>query len=460
MRLTIIHPCIGRIPGKKYIKGWQMESLPAAHLAGLTPKHIDIKFYDDRMEKIPFDEPTDLVAISIETYTAKRAYQIATEYRRRNIPVVMGGFHATLVPEEVSEYAEAVVVGEAEAIWKNLISDFESGQLKRFYKSEKRPDITKIIPDRSILKGKRYLPIGLVEAARGCTFKCDFCVIQTYFDSTQNRKEIETILDEIKSISDKRKLIFFVDDNIVSHPKQAKEFYRALIPLKIRWVSQAAITMTHDDEMLQLLKESGCQGVLIGFESLNKDNLLKMNKSFNVTKGGIEAAVSKMNAFGIRLYATFIFGYENDTMDSFQEAVSFCIKHKIFMAAFNHLTPFPGTPLYKRLEEEGKLIYPKWWLADEYKYGQVPFRTELNPETIQLECVKARKSFYSYTSIWKRMFSKTNSGSFFMLQAYLFINLLLRKEAALRDLYPLGDLTFKGELLKVKDTALAFSKNS
>ncbi|PJZ43835.1 B12-binding domain-containing radical SAM protein [Leptospira brenneri] len=436
-----------------------MESLPAAHLAGLTPKHIDVKFYDDRMEEIPFDEVTDLVAISIETYTAKRAYQIATEYRRRNIPVVMGGFHATLVPDEVAEYAETVVVGEAESIWKDVINDFESGQLKRVYRSEKRPDISKVIPDRSILSGKRYLPIGLVEAARGCTFKCDFCVIQTYFDSTQNRKEIQTILDEIRSISDKRKLIFFVDDNIVSHPKQAKEFYRALIPLKIRWVSQAAITMTHDDEMLQILKESGCQGVLIGFESLNHENLLKMNKSFNGTKGGIEAAVKKMNAYGIRLYATFIFGYENDTIDSFREAVEFCIKHKIFMAAFNHLTPFPGTPLYKRLEEEGKLLYRKWWLADEYRYGQVPFRTVLDPELIRTECVKARKSFYSFTSIWRRMFSKTNSSSFFMLHAFLFINLLLRKEASLRDLYPLGDLSFQGELLKVKEPINALSKN-
>ncbi len=459
MRLTIVHPCIGRIPGKKYIKGWQMESLPAAHLAGLTPKHVELKFYDDRMEEIPFNEPTDLVAISIETYTAKRAYQIATEYRRRNIPVVMGGFHATLVPDEVAEYAEAVVVGEAEAVWHEVIADFESGHLKRVYKSDKRPDIRKAKPDRSILAGKRYLPIGLVEAARGCTFKCDFCVIQTYFDATQNRKDTESILEEIKSISDKQKLIFFVDDNIVSHPREAKEFYRALIPLKIRWVSQAAITMTHDDEMLNLLKASGCQGVLIGFESLNPENLAKMNKSFNGSKGGIERAVQRMNEYGIRLYATFIFGYENDSLESFQETVDFCVRHKIFMAAFNHLTPFPGTPLYKRLESEGKLIYPKWWLADEYKYGQVPFRTNLDPELIRTECVKARKSFYSFRSIWKRMFSKTNSGSFFMLHAFLFINLLLRKEASLRDLYPLGDLNFKGELLKVKEPSLALGQN-
>jgi radical SAM superfamily enzyme YgiQ (UPF0313 family) len=437
-----------------------MESLPAAHIAGLTPKDVDVKFYDDRMEKIPFDEETDLVAISIETYTAKRAYQIATEYRRRGVPVVMGGFHATLVPEEVVEYADAIVIGEAEAIWEEVIADFKKGSLKVVYRSKERPDIGKVRPDRSILTGKKYLPIGLVESARGCTFKCDFCVIQTFFSSTQNRRNTETILEEIQSIRDTRKLFFFVDDNIVSHPEEAKAFYRLLIPLKIKWVSQAAITMTHDEEMLKILKESGCQGVLIGFESLNPVNLKAMNKSFNNVKGGIEEAVKRMNRFGIRLYATFIFGYDDDKLSSFQETIDFCLRHKIFMVAFNHLTPFPGTPLYKKLQTENRLLYDKWWLSEFYKYGQVPFKTIIDPEVIRLECVRARKQFYSFSSIFKRIFSRTNSGSFFMFYAYLFINLLLRKEAELRDLYPLGDESFQGELLKVnRNTAIAIHTN-
>src|SRR3954449_8551457 len=129
MRLTIVHPCIGRRPGQNYIRTWQMEPLPAATLAGLTPKDVDVRFYDDRMELIPFDEPSDLVAISVETYTAKRAYQIATEYRKRHIPVVMGGFHATLLPQEVANFAEAVVVGEAELLWPNVIDDARHGTL-------------------------------------------------------------------------------------------------------------------------------------------------------------------------------------------------------------------------------------------------------------------------------------------------------------------------------------------
>src|SRR3954463_11960362 len=140
MKLTIIHPCIGRRRGDRgYVRSWQMEPLPAATLAGLTPKDVDVRFYDDRMETIPFDEPTDLVALSVETYTAKRAYQIASEYRKRRVPVVMGGFHAMLCPDEVARYAEAVVVGEAEGLWPRVIDDAQHGRLEKFYRQSDRP---------------------------------------------------------------------------------------------------------------------------------------------------------------------------------------------------------------------------------------------------------------------------------------------------------------------------------
>src|ERR671916_89873 len=156
MRLTLIHPCIGGKVGQKYIRTWQMEPLPAAAVAGLTPPDVDLRFYDDRMELIPYDEPTDLVAISVETYTARRAYQIASEYRKRGVPVVMGGFHATLVPEEVSDYAESILIGEAETLWPKLIEDFRNGRLRRVYRRAGRPSLDGLKLDRSIFSGKRY----------------------------------------------------------------------------------------------------------------------------------------------------------------------------------------------------------------------------------------------------------------------------------------------------------------
>jgi radical SAM superfamily enzyme YgiQ (UPF0313 family) len=449
MRLTIIHPCIGRAIGKDYIKSWQMEPLPAAYIAALTPADVEISFYDDRMEKIPFDEPTDLVAISVETYTAKRAYQIATEYRRRGIPVAMGGFHATLMPEEVSTYAEIVVVGEAEQIWSTVIEDFKKGEAKAIYRQEGRSDMGSTMADRSIFKGKKYLPVRLLETSRGCLYKCNFCAVTAFFEGSQTRRRIECILNEIKQINDKKSLYFFVDDNSVSYPEEAKALCRALKPLKIRWVTQATITMTYDEELLQLMKESGCQGVLIGFESLNQENLASMNKRFNYQRGGFEKAINMLNKFGIRLYATFLFGYENDTIESFKASVDFCIKNKIFIAAFNHLTPFPGTPLYKQLEEAGKLLYNKWWLDDNYFYGRIPFKTSLSPQIIQKECMRSRRRFFRLDSIIYRMFSRLNFQTFFMFFNYWMINLVLMKEGSQREDYPLGDPSFEGDLLPV-----------
>jgi radical SAM superfamily enzyme YgiQ (UPF0313 family) len=451
VKLTIIHPAVGKIASRKYIRAWQMEPLPAAHLAGLTPKDVEINFYDDRMEEIDYDCTTDLVAISVETYTALRSYQIASEFRRRGVTVVMGGFHPTLMPEEVLEYADSIVIGEAEDVWPTLLSDFISGRMQRIYKGVKRPDISGTMPDRSIFGHKNYLKLNLVEASRGCTFNCDFCVIQKYFNSTQTSRGIESVIEEIKRLKNKDRLIFFVDDNTVSRPDEAKALYEALIPLKIRWVSQATITLARDKELMKLLVRSGCQGVLIGFESLNPENLKNMNKQFNNARGGIRKAVKTIHSHGIRLYGTFIFGYDNDTESSFQETLDFCKDEKLFMVAFNHLTPFPATPLYERLKKEGRLIFDSWWLDERYRYGMIPFETKMDPILIEKAAIKARRAFYSYSSIIKRASNWTNISNLKMIMPYFFINSLLKNDVSIRNGLPLGDETWKGSLLKVEN---------
>ncbi|HEY5893424.1 MAG TPA: radical SAM protein [Chthoniobacterales bacterium] len=449
MKLTIVHPCIGRRPGQKYIRTWQMEPLPAATLAGLTPKDVEVRFYDDRMETIPFDEPSDLVAISVETYTAKRAYQIATEFRRRGVPVVMGGFHPSLCPDEVMEYAEAVVCGEAEAVWPQVIDDARHGKLQKIYRQETRTSLHDLKPDRSIFRGKNYLPIGLVEAGRGCHFKCDFCAVQTVFKNTQSRRPIDRILAELATLKKEKRLFFFVDDNITSNLAQAKEFFRALIPLRIRWVSQSSINAAHDDEFLDLLRQSGCQGVLIGFESLDPANLKDMNKSFNTMRGGFEKALANLRAHRIRVYGTFIFGYDRDTPACFETTVDFAREHALYIAAFNHLTPFPGTPLYRRLEGEGRLLYEKWWLDDRYSYNRIPFQPRgMSPELLQKNCLEARRKFYSWESIFQRGLHTVNRSNWFMWRNFYLINAMHRNDVSMRDHYPLGDESWRGELLR------------
>ena len=200
MHLTLIHPSVGRRPGERYIGTWQMEPLPCATIAGLPHEGVTTSFFDDRMEAIPYDRPTDLVAISIETYTAKRSYQIASEYRRRGVPVVMGGFHATLCPDEVAGYAETVIVGEAEKLWPEVIDDARHKTLKKFYRSASRPALSGLTPDRSIFRGKRYLPIGLVEWGRGCPCGCDFCSIQTAFHQSRTCRPTDEVLEEGRQV--------------------------------------------------------------------------------------------------------------------------------------------------------------------------------------------------------------------------------------------------------------------
>jgi radical SAM superfamily enzyme YgiQ (UPF0313 family) len=427
-----------------------MEPLVAAVIAGLTPADVEVDFYDDRLEAIPFDRPTDLVAMSVETYTARRVYEIASEYRRRGVPVVVGGFHATLVPEEVAEYAEAVVIGEAEGIWPRVIDDARHGKLEKFYRQPSRPSLNGLRPNRTIFRGKRYLPIGLVEAGRGCHFKCDFCAVQTVFDQTQTRRPTDEIIAELELMkAQRKKFIFFVDDNITSNISQAKAFFRALIPLKIRWVSQASINAAHDEELLDLLVRSGCEGLLIGFESLNPENLTAMAKGFNGLKGGYEQALANLRRYWIRLYVTFIFGYDQDTPHSFSETVAFARHNRFFIGAFNHLTPFPGTPLYQRLASEGRLLYDAWWLHKSYRYNQIPFQpARMSPEELQQGCLAARRAFYSIPSIIRRSLDPINRPDLFMLRQFFIINGMIRAEISLRNYYPLGDERWQGQLLK------------
>lgn len=455
MRLTLVHPCVGRRRGQPYIRTWQMEPLAPATLAGLTPRDRDttIRFYDDRTEAIPFDEPADLVALSVETYTARRAYQIASEYRRRGVPVVMGGFHPTLVPDEASEFAESIIIGEAEGQWPTVIEDFRAGRLQRVYRQPRRPSLSGLRPDRSIFEGKRYLPVGLVEAGRGCHFRCEFCAVQSYFANTQTRRPAEEIIDEIRRI--KRPLLFFVDDNITSNMDQAKEFFRALIPLKVKWVSQASINAAHDEEFLRLIKASGCQGLLIGFESLNPENLKRMRKSFNTMRGGYERALENLRRHEIPLYVTFILGYDEDHGDTLRETLAFAERHRFYIVAFNHLTPFPGTPLYDRLEREGRLLYDRWWLDPGYRYGMVPFAPRgMTAEDVKQRCIEARQQFYSLRSILKRSANfSVNSRNLFMWSHFFSINLLFRSEVLQRKDFPLGDESYSAPLLKADHPA-------
>ncbi|WP_290783956.1 radical SAM protein [Halomonas sp.] len=447
--LTLIHPCVGRRAGMKgYIRTWQMEPVPAAMVAALTPPDVEKRFFDDRLEPIAYDAPTDLVAISVETYTARRAYQIASEYRRRGVPVVMGGFHATLCPEEVSRYCESIVIGEAERTFPELIDDYRHGRPRKVYRADGRPALS-VTPDRSIFAGKRYLGIRLVEFARGCRFKCDFCAITAFFGASQSHRPIERVLEELAQVRRRGQMVFFIDDNLVSNLRAAKALMRALIPLKLRWVSQASINVAFDEEALDLLRRSGCQGVLVGFESLDPEGLAEMNKRFNLMHGGPHQALANFRRHGIRIYGTFIFGYDADSAEAIDATVRFAQEEGLYIAAFNHITPFPGTPLETRLREAGRLRFERWWLDEAYRYNMVPFHPKgMSAEELEHHCVQARRRFYGWRSILARGRQRVNRATPYMLANFVAINAMHQWDIEGRNGLPLGDDTFRGELLE------------
>lgn len=443
MKVIFIMSSIGKKDNDEYIRTWQMEPLSIAQLAGLTPDNIELKFFDDRLEEINYDETADLVAISVETYTSRRSYQISNEFRKRKVKVILGGFHPTLIPNEAIEYADSVLIGEAEGLWDKVLQDVKDNKLKKFYKSDVRPSLNGLRPKRDIFNGKKYLPINLVESARGCHFSCNFCSISSFYKQTYNCRPIFEVVNEIRDL--KRKNIFLIDDNIGVNRTRAKELFEALIPLNVRWVSQISINLLNDDELVNLMAKSGCIGVLIGFESLDSNNLEQMNKGWNKKVISYEGAVQKLRDKGIATYATFLFGYDYDNLDSFNKALEFALKHKFFLIAFNHLVPFPGTPLYGKLYNEGRILHDKWWLDSDYRFGDIAFQPKnLSPQELSELCLNFRKKFYSFPSILRRSTDyKANCKNAYMFSTFFSLNFLSKKEVMQRSGLPIGKINNK-----------------
>lgn len=435
--VTFIYPCVGRFPDRGYVRSWQMQPLSIGVLAALTPPDWQRTFYDDRLEPIDYDQPTDLAAISIETFTARRGYQIAQEYRRRRVPVVIGGYHASFCPEEVLEHADAVCVGEAEGVWGNILRDVTAGRLLRVYSCSPSPGLSGVRTDRGIFRGKNYFKIAMVETGRGCRFRCNFCSITAFYKATYRRRPVVEIIDEIRQL--KEKIIFFVDDNVIGDVKSAKELFHALKPLGIQWIGQASVNAAADAELLDLMAGSGCRGLLVGFESLNPENLTSVGKAINETID-YEQALRAFRQRGILIYGTFMFGLPADSARLICDTVRFAEKQKLFLAALNHLVPFPGTPLYSVYQEEGRLVYGRWWLSDVYRFGQPPFRPScMTSAELEQCCHQARRNFYALLSVLRRSLDfSANCANFRTAMLFFGLNFLLQREILQKRGLPLG----------------------
>ncbi len=431
MKITLIKPTIGRREHSLYVDEGRMEPLMLGVLAGLTPPDVEVVLHDDRIESIPYNEATDLVAITVETYTARRAYEIAAEYRKRCVPVILGGMHPSLTTEECAKHADSIFIGDAESLWSKVVEDARRGALKPRYQAP--PGIAQlngITPRRDLYRGKGYLPISLMQYSRGCRFACQFCAVSKYFDRKHYIRRIDEVLWEITD--QERKFVFFVDDNIASDRKALKELCRALIPMKINWISQATLDITRDQELMKLMSDSGCIGHVMGFESITTESLRDARKTANIPGfSNYSNEIRVLRDYGMQTWAAFTLGYDHDTYDSIMSTMEFALKNRFTFAAFNILMPYPNTPLYHKLEDEGRLLYDgQWWLHPEYRFNQAAFLPRnMSPDQLTEVCHLARQKFNSIPSLIYRFSDiKTNMRSIWRARSYWRYSTLFRKE--------------------------------
>ena len=435
MKITFILPAIGKKPGKKYIGTWKMEPITISMLKALTPPRYETEFFDDRIELIDYNIETDVVAITLETYTALRGYDIAAKFKARGKKIIFGGYHATLCPDEAMEHGDCVITGNAETVWEQALTDCENGVMKQRY--DGKAGYASVHPDYSIYANKKYLPITLVETGRGCNHNCEFCAISTYYCSRYIPRQHEDIIAELKQ--SKHKYHFLVDDNLTANREHAMGLFEKMKSLKIKWAGQGTLAIANDPEMLKAMKSSGCELILIGFESLDEYNLKQMNKSWEIILGERDKLVENIHKAGIGIYATFVFGFDGDNEQTFADALAFAKKHKFYTCAFNHLLPFPGTATYNRLKNENRLLYDKWWLERDYRYGELAFKpAQMTHERISSLCRDTRRSFARLPTVLSRGIASMKRNSLAIWWLFWMMNLRLGEEIDQKMNVPLG----------------------
>jgi len=441
MRILFVKPNMGLVDGRPYHDHGRMEPLTFAVLAGCTPKQHELALCDDRFEAVPYEEPWDLVAINLEIFTARRAYEIAARFRAVGVKVVLGGPHATLIPDEAQEHADAVVIGDADYIWAGILEDAEAGRLQLRYRACLQPGETLkgLKPRFDLFKGKSYLPVALSQFGRGCCNQCEYCFTGNSYQGTFGNRPPEEVAEELTER--KCRFVFFVDDNLVADRPAAIRLFKALRPLKLRWSAQASLHFVSDPELMDLMLESGCSGVLVGFESLNRENLEAMNKRSNLAYGSYDEVVERIQSAGLMMWAAFLLGYDHETESSIRETVDWALSKKFAFSAFNVLMPYPGTAFYDRMAAEDRLLFDKkWWLHDDYRFGQVAFRPKnMSPERLAELGLEARLRHNTVYQIFRRSTEpRTNAKSLWNFLTYFAYNPLFRDEMLKKHRMELG----------------------
>lgn len=416
-KLLLISP----IAQKSFLGGdfyFRLPYLGLLKVASLTPPDWQVSIIDEKVEALDPTQEADLVGITAMTPAANRGYEIAEAFRQRGIKVVMGGMHISKMPEEALQHCDSVVIGEAEGLWEGILKDCEQGSLRKVYRHENGyPSLEgRPAPNWGLYRDKGYMPVHFIETTRGCPHNCEYCSVTSSFGGKFRNRPIDEVEEEIKGLKPfdgrftLKNVVFFVDDNIISSRKHARELLQRIRPYNLKWLGQTSVNIAKDDEMLGLCRDSGCLGLLIGFETLSAENLSNVGKSFNKPGDYIDV-IKKLHDYGLGVNGSFVLGFDHDDEGVFDRTAEFIVKAKLDVCYFSILTPYPGTALYYRMLSEGRLIDNDW---SNYNTNNVVFRPRLmKPEKLLDGFHQVLKDCFSYPAILKRLWGNGTYKNFF-----------------------------------------------
>jgi radical SAM superfamily enzyme YgiQ (UPF0313 family) len=395
------------------LKLWFAPPLSLLTIASLTPSDIEVKIIDEHFEEIDFDEEYDLVGITAMTQQAFRAYEIADEFHRKNITVVMGGIHASVLPDEALERVNTVFIGEAEDLWQVYLEELHLGTERKIYKNDKLFDLKKsVLPRYELINFERfnnltsYFKFLPVQATRGCPHDCSFCITTQFYGKKIRKKEIDQIINEIKYLKkySNNTLLLFVDDNLFVDRVFAKSLLRELIPLNIKYIAQSDVKVAEDPELLRLAYLSGCMMIFIGFESINMQTLGEINvNSWKMRQlKNYPKAIKKIQENGIVVFGAFVIGFRNDNLSTFENIRNFVLQNHI-PGQFTLLTPLPGSKIYDQFKAEGRLINDAFW--NKCSFFDMTFKHDyMNKEDAENEIIKIHDDIFNEENTMMRNF--------------------------------------------------------
>jgi radical SAM superfamily enzyme YgiQ (UPF0313 family) len=389
-------------------------------LAALTPSQHEVLMVEEEFERLPLDDHWDVVGITAMTATAPRAYELASLFKHNGAKVILGGIHPSVLPDEAAQFADSVVVGEAEGVWKQILSDVRRNQLKRIYYNP-QPDLQESpLPLRRRMRSILGLPLFVmpIMASRGCPYDCEFCCVHSVYGRRQRHIPIEHIVEDIRRTGARR--VMFLDDHVGGVRSYTMQLIAALKPLKVRWYGQASAGIILDDELFDAAVDSGLEALFVGLESVESEARKKMRKSLPSIRQ-YENAIKRCRSAGVVFHASIIFGLDEDTPQVFEKTLEFLLHHSVPSISPCILTPYPGTQLFERLKREGRILHTNWSYYDHTTVCYQP--KHMDPQELAEKYLDFRNRFFSYASIVRRGYAQLHVAPL----VYLGANLAYRK---------------------------------